>query len=138
MSLKSRVARLQARTAPAGRLEVAWVYYVNDDHSSIKRYHDGRGAQLFVGWDAPHPFPAGTHIYGIQRGLPYPPNASRRVEPRPGVEDDDAGPLLSAETVGVVLDELDGTLPSRLAAIVRAARVVVIIGDREDPRGPTA
>jgi hypothetical protein len=117
-------------------LEVAWVYYVDDDRSSIQWYHDGRGAQLSVGRDAPHPFPAGIAIYGIERGLPYQTEDDPDVEPKPGA-DGEPEPVLSAEFVAEILHELDETLPRRLAAIVRAARVVVIIGDREDRSAPT-
>jgi hypothetical protein len=126
-------------------LEVAWVYYLDDDRSSIRWFPDGRGAHLFVGRDAPHPFPPGVAIYGMERGLPYPTDADPGVEPKPGTDDDDGDdgddegdpkPVLPAEFVGEILDELDRTLPRQLASVVRAARVVVIIGDREDPAGP--
>jgi hypothetical protein len=126
MSLKTRVARLEAQAGREPHEYVLWVYYTEDEGTSVDFVSDDC-VRLFVGRDAPHPFP-GVHIYGMERGLPYP-------RPRPDRTKDEQ-PRLSAEIVGKILDTLEGTLEPRLAAIVQRARSVLIIDNDKPPSPP--
>jgi hypothetical protein len=124
MSLKARIARLGLSLIPPA-IEYVWVYFnAGGSESSYQLFPENRTAFLYVGANDPHPFPAGVHLYGMERGKPYPTRPPARRDPETPGEPE---PLLSAEDVDQIWDILVESLSPRLATFVRSAHVVLVI-----------
>jgi hypothetical protein len=123
MSIKSRVARLEAIAGEEPEEFDLWIYYTNAPGSSDEWVGE-ECVRVYVGTEVPHPFP-GAHIYGIERGKPYPADSLTRGR----------APLIDVDLVSFVFKTLEETLPPHMADLVRRARKVVVLDNSPRKRG---
>jgi hypothetical protein len=141
LNLAGRLARLEARVAlPSGAV---WVHVSADDGRTSVRHWRG-ATHIFVGRDALEawPLPPGLHLYGIERGRPYPdPADGPDVGSGPGgapterelaafAAELEADPPLSPELVAEVFDLVARALPGRAGELVARATAMVLFDHR--------
>ena len=124
-NLLARVDRLMA-TWTAPKRSTVWLYLGESGPTRIQHDAKKRSSMIFVGRAECNPFPRGAFAV-LVRGQTF-PDAATMARPDAMGDTIRARPHISVEQVDALRDAIEEDLPDDLAAIVRAAKTLVVCG----------